>query len=149
MKTLKDLTIEELKSLYKENKTIQQSIYETVYDWRMQEQADEARNIGTEVFNYHDHYTSFYLTTPRFSGAPAPEKVARHLRSEYLEADNLALYNKLNELMDKMEDAEEWDEDRPEYTEMIETCDKLAAGITSQLRAYEDIDEEEILQEFI
>lgn len=149
MKTLKDLSIKELKDLYKENKSIQQKIFESYYEDRMHEQEEEARNIGAEVFQCNDHYTSFYLTTPKFSGAPAPEKVARHLRSEYLEADNEELYNKLNELMDKMEDAEEWDEDRPEYTEMIETCNKLAVGITEQLRAYEDIDEEELIGEFI
>ena len=146
MKQLKDLTTNELKTLFKNNKAIQNKAYELAYDNAMNAQAEEFENMGAGVFEYHDDHSSFFLTTPKVYGAKAPEMICDALHAEYLNEENGRLYKKLIDLYTKMQDAEEWDEDREEYDEMIEVCDKLAEGITSQLRAYEDYDENDALE---
>ena len=138
MKKLKDLTKEELLALEAGNKWLAERIDELATDDASMVQADEFELMGAKVFDYHDHYSSFYLTTPMVYGAKAPEKVAGALDRDYLSEEQAKLYNRLCELNKAMEDAEEWDEERPEYAEMVEVCDKLAESITESLREYED-----------
>lgn len=149
MKKLSELTAKELKQLYYKNKELASQAYEDAYSNNMWCQEMEAKEIGTGVFAHNDHYSSFYLTTPTTYGAKAPEKVAGVLEAGFLNEPNRKLYNRLCELNAKMEDATEWDEDRPEYEEMIEVCDRLAEGITEQLRDYENISDDEVLDLFI
>lgn len=144
MKRLKELTIEELKDLYNKNGEFANKVYEKVYEDAMLSQEIEFKAMGAEVFDYNNHYSSFYLSTPKVYGGKAPEKVAGKLDRDYLTEENAKLYDKLCELNAIMEDAEEWDEDREEYNEMIEVCDKLADGITEQFRAYENIEDDQI-----
>lgn len=146
MKQLKDLTTEEIITLFKNNKSIQSKAYDLAYDYAMQCQADEFDLLKANVFDYNNHYSSFYLTTPMAYGSKAPEKVAESLDVDYLNGDNAKLYRRLNLLYAKMQDAEEWDEEREEYIEMIEVCDKLAEGITLQLQAYENYDENDAIE---
>lgn len=141
MKKLKDLTKEELLTLEASNKWLAEQIDERAMDDASMIQADEFELMGAKVFDYHDHYSSFYLTTPMAYGAKAPEKVAGELNRDYLTEEQTKLYDRLCELNKAMEDAEEWDEDRPEYAEMVEMCDRLAESITESLRAYEDYTE--------
>ena len=117
----------------------------------MWQQGEEFKLLGADAFDYHDHYSSFYLTTPCVYGAKAPEKLAGKLDADYMSEEDAKLYKELCELNDKMEDAEEWDEERPEYARMIEIADKLAEDITEQLRAYEDTTgyEEQIIDDII
>ena len=147
MKTLKELNDKELKELYENNQELKQHAWEDAYSDNMDCQAFEADEIGTEVFDYHDHYSSFYLTTPMKYGTRCPELVANKLKGvDYLTKENAELYDKLNKLIDKWEelDYDEQQEEKGEkiYDEAIEVCDKLAEGITEQLRAYEDIDDD-------
>lgn len=146
MKQLKELTTNEIETLFKTNKAIQSKAYELAYDYAMQCQADEYDLIKANVFDYNNDHSSFFLTTPKVYGSKAPEKVAEELDADYLNEDNAKLYRKLNLLYAKMQDAEERDEDRAEYAEMVEVCDKLAEGITAQLRSYEDYDERDALE---
>ena len=49
MKQLKDLTTNELKTLFKNNKAIQNKAYELAYDNAMNAQAEEFENMGAGV----------------------------------------------------------------------------------------------------
>lgn len=153
MKTLKDLNDKELKELYENNQEIRDRAWEDTYNNAMNCQAFEADEIGIEVFNYHNHYSSFYLTTPMRYGTKCPELVANKLKdADYLNKENAELYDKLNKLIDKWENLtyDEQQEEKGEkiYDEAIVVCDKLAEGITEQLRAYEDAGDEQAFEEF-
>lgn len=153
MKTLKELNDKELKELYDTNDMLQTKAWEDAYNDSMECQYQESEEIGTEVFDYHDHYSSFYLTTPMRYGTKCPELVANKLKGvDYLTKENAELYDKLNKLIDKWEelDYDEQQEEKGEkiYDEAIAVCDKLAEGITEQLRAYENTDDEQAFEEF-
>ena len=147
MKKLKDLTIEELKKLYENNKGFKDLIFNYIYDEKMMLQGEEAENIKTDVFKYNNYYSSFYLSTPCFYGVKDGLKVAHKLDEEYLNEENAAIYEELNATADIYEnlDAEELDAQGEELEEKMNAlCDKLADGITRQLREYEDITELDI-----
>ena len=149
--TLQDMTREQLLELIASNKWLEEKISEQAWDDAMWQQGEEGKLLGADAFEYHDHYTSFYLTCPKVYGGKAPEKLVGKLDTDYMSEEDAKLYNKLCKLNDKMEDAEEWDEDRPEYDRMIEIADTLAEHITEQLRAYEDTTgyEEQIIDDII
>lgn len=142
MKTLHDLNDKELKELYDNNQDLKNQAWRDAYDDNMLCLEQEFKEMGAEVFDYHDHYSSFYLSTPTIQGAKAPEKVAGKLEKDYMNPDNAKLYDKLCELNDKWEqlDYDDQDEDSELYQNMIETCDQLAEGLTDQFREYENID---------
>ena len=147
MKTLHDLNDKELREFYDNNNDIQRQAWQNAYEDNMFCQEQEFKEMGAEVFDYHDHYSSFYLSTPTIQGAKAPEKVAGKLEKDYMNPDNAKLYDKLNELTDKWEnmtfDEQQSDKGDELYDKMIDACDKLADGITEQLREYENISDEE------
>jgi hypothetical protein len=137
MKTLKDLSVSELRELIKHNHWFETAIYEDAYEELSIEQGEEFKLCGADKFDYHDHYSSFYLTCPTAYGAKSPEKLVGKLDEDYMTEEMKPLYKKLCELNDKMEDAEDWDETRPEYDEMRDIADKLAELYTDMLRGYE------------
>lgn len=139
---IKDLTKEQLVELIKENKWLEQQIDELVQESISYGQSEEFNLIGAKVFDYHDHYTSFYLTAPRAYGVADGYKVAHKLDREYLTTDNAKIYDELNELADKWEnmDYDEQDEHRDIEEKMDELAEKLAEGITDQLKAWESME---------
>lgn len=143
---INELSKDEIKKLMGSNKWLEDKVYEYAYEDAMRAQSEEFKLIGADVFDYHDHYSSFYLTTPTIYGAKAPEKVAGKLDAEYMSEEDAKLYKELCELNAKMEDAEEWDEDRPEYERMTEIADELAEHLTAYFRGFEDITDEQIDQ---
>lgn len=148
---IQDMTREQLLELKNSNKWLDEKISEQAWDDAMWQQGEESKLLGADAFDYHDHYSSFYLTCPRVGGGKAPEKLVGKLDTDYMSEEDGKLYKELLELNEKMEDAEEWDEDREEYDRMIEIADKLAEDITEQLRAYEDTTayEEQIIDDII
>ena len=143
---INELSKDEIKELMAKNKWLEDKVYECAYEDAMWAQSEEYKLMGAEAFDYHDHYSSFYLTTPTFYGAKAPEKLAGKLAAEYMSEEDAKLYNELCKLNAKMEDAEEWDEDREEYKRMTEIADVLAEHLTQYFRDYEDITDEQIDQ---
>lgn len=140
---IQDMTREQLLELRASNKWLAEKISEQAWDDAMWQQGEEGELLGAKAFDYHDHYNSFYLTCPTIGGGKAPEKLVGELDTDYMSEEDGKLYKELLELNEKMEDAEEWDEDRPEYGRMVEIADALAEHITEQLRAYEDTTEYE------
>lgn len=147
MKKLSELNKEELNELYKNNGEFQSYVYEQAYERMMFEQEEEAKSLNTKVFDYHNHYTSFYLSTPIKYGAKEPERIAHNLDADYMTVENSELYEELNKLTDEWENMtyDEQEEHEELYDKMIEVCDNLAEGLTEQLRVYENPNEEDIL----
>lgn len=144
MKTLHDLNDKELRELYDKNTSLRYRAWEDAYNDNMLMQGEEFNQMGAKVFDYHDHYSSFYLRTPTIQGAKAPEKVAGELEKDYMNPENAKLYDELCKLTDEWNaiDYDDQDEDSELYQNMIETCDKLADGLTEQFREYENVDED-------
>lgn len=143
---INELSKDAIKELMGKNKWLEDKVYEQAYEDAMWAQSEEFKLMGADCFDYHDHYTSFYLTTPTFYGAKSPEKIAGKLDKDYLSEEDRKLYEELCELNGKMEDAEEWDEDREEYKRMTEIADELADHLTAYFRGFEDITDEQIDQ---
>ena len=145
MKKLQELTGDKLIALYENNKDFAALVYEYAYSNAMDMQADDARSIGcVGVFNYNDYYNSFYYT------APDPELVAGRLDADYLTPENAENYRKLCEKIDAWENL---DADAIDlygcalYDEAQALADELARGITAQLRAYENITDDDVTAE--
>ena len=137
---LKELNTKELAELYGDNKWLMEQIDSLAWERARFDQDEEFRLIGARCFDYHDHYNSLYLTCPTIYGAKAPEKIAGKLNSEYLSEEDTKLYNELCKLNDEMENAEEWDENRPEYDRMIEIADELADHLTMYFQDFESME---------
>ena len=149
-KKLSELSKSELQKILKENREFEGAVYEYAYEDAMRGQEIEFEEMGARVFDYSDHYSSFYLSTPRVYGTKAPEKVAGALDADYMTDENSKLYKKLCDKMNQWEnmttDEQETEEGDAVYNEACELCDELADGITKQLRAYEDITDEQVAQ---
>lgn len=147
MKQLKDLTSDELYDLFKNNKEFNALCYELAYNYSMEQQSIIFNDINCKVFDYHDYYTSFYLTTPMVNGVKAPEQVAHELDETYMNDKSVELYNKLCAKVDEYEnmtiDEQETDQGYALYDEACKLCDELAENLTTELREYENIDEQE------
>lgn len=144
--TINELSKDAIKELMGNNKWLENKVYECAYEDAMWAQSEEYKLIGAECFDYHDHYSSFYLTTPIIYGAKAPEKVAGRLTTEYLSEEDTKLYNEMCELIDKWEDmtTDEQDEHEDVYDKASDVCDKLAEHLTTYFRDFEDITDEQI-----
>lgn len=151
MQLLRNLTGEQLKSLYNKNNEFANLIYESCYNSNMLMQEDEGNGVDPEhVLECHSHYYSFYLTAPAVYGVTAPELLAGKLDPDYMTPENAETYRKLCEAVDAWEnmDADEQDADESGIYEKAQAlAENLAEGITDQLRAYETIDDEQIAAE--
>lgn len=138
MKTLKDLSIEELKELAENNSWLKEKIDNMAYEDAMYMQEEEGELIGVKAFDIHDHYSSFYLSTP-FNGYKNGYKIAGALDAEYLSEENKKDYAELCELAKRYDELtpEENEEEDKIWDRINDLSDKLAADITEQLRAYE------------
>ena len=139
---LKELSDKELAELYNDNKWLMEQIDNQAWERASFDQAEEFKLIGAECFDYHDHYSSFYLTTPTIYGAKAPEKVAGELDTEYLSEEDTKLYNEMCELIDKWENMTTDEQDKHEdvYDKATELCDKLADNLTTYFRDFEGME---------
>ena len=149
-KPLRQLTREERRALLRKNNDLRNAVAESCYETNMFCQRDEFEDMGAKVFDYHDHYCSFYLSTPTVYGAKAPEQVANALDSDYLSPEEKKVYDELCAEIDKWEnmDWEEQDANEELYDHAIELCDELADKLTDHFRAYEEITEEQMDEEF-
>lgn len=147
MKLLNELSVKELKSLYTNNKDFSDAVYSEAYDQAMEAQSEEFKLLGAGVFDYSDYYSSFFLSTPS-RGYKDGTAIAGKLNAEYMNIENEALYEKLNKLADRWENLTTDEQDAPEgdqlWDEINATADELAEGLTRQLRAFEDIQDDQI-----
>lgn len=150
--TIKDLSRKEFDDLLSTNKWLEQQVGELVQEQISFGQSEEFNLIGAKAFDYHDHYTSFYLTVPVRYGVKDGHSVAGKLDRDYLNEENAKLYDELCELADKWDNMtyDEQDEHRDIDEKMDEVCKRLADGVTEQLQAWEnwetyvDVKEQEI-----
>ena len=138
MKTLKDLTPEELDELIKNNGWLKKEIFCRALDDLSEQESDEYKLIGCDIFDWHAHYSSFYLTTPANYGVKDGLKVANSLNSDYLTEENKALYDELNAIYKEYSELSADDLEGEKGEELEEKAnilaDKLADGITRQLQ---------------
>lgn len=142
MKKLKELSLKELRELYEKNQGFASAVYEDAYSTNMDMQADEFNSMRAKVFDYHDHYSSFYLTTPRRYGVKSGYAVAHELNADNMSDKARRLYDQLNALADEMENLEsdELDERQDELEDkMTAVCDNLAEQLTTDFRSYENV----------
>lgn len=140
-KLIQDLTREEFNELYNNNKWLRDKISELAYEDLNWQQSEEFNMIGCKVFNYHNHYSSFFLTPPIAYGVMDGLKIAGELNDEYLNDENMELYEKLNKIAAQYNELD-YDQQQDEEGEKLEDeaneiAKKLADGITRQLREYE------------
>ena len=140
-KLIQDLTREEFNELYNNNKWLRDKISELAYEDLSFQQSEEFNDIGAKVFDYHNHYTSFFLTPPIRYGVADGLMIAGELNAEYLNDENAELYEKLNKINAaycELDYDQQQDEEGEELEdEANEIAKKLAEGITQQLREYE------------
>ena len=147
MKLLNELSVKELKDLYTNNKDFSNAVYSEAYDQAIEAQSEEFKLLGAGIFDYTNHYSSFFLSTPN-RGYKDGTAIAGTLNAEYMNIENEVLYEKLNKLADRWENMTEDEQDAPEgdqlWDEINATADKLAEGLTRQLRAFEEIQDDQI-----
>lgn len=145
MKKLQELSIEELQGLLKKNGKLAGAIYEAVYEDQMFWQGEEMTEIfGKENRTYEicDHYSSFY-----FSLKDSENFTQSIIGTDYLNSDNLELYNVAKSYADKwgamtydeqQEVSDEW------YSEFEKAVEALCRGIEDQLHEFETVSDEAV-----
>lgn len=149
---IKDMTRAEFGELLETNKWLARQVEELVEEAVSFGQSEEFKLIGAEAFDYHHHYTSFYLSIPVRNGVKSGYSVAGKLYRDYLNEENAKIYDDLCDLADKWDSMtyDEQDENGDIDAKMDELCGRLADGVTEQLRAWEnwetyvDVKEQEI-----
>lgn len=146
MRRLEELSKDELHELINKNDEFKAQVYEWGYQAQMDMQEEQYKLMGADVFDYHDHYNSFYLTTPTRYGVKDGYSVAHKLDADYLDDTARKIYEKLNKLADEWENmtTDEQDEHSDYEERMGELSDALAEAITNDLRCYEDVTDEQI-----
>lgn len=149
MKTLQELSVDELRKLHDNNEQFEQAVLNEAYERNMEAQADEFEAMGAKLFDYHDHYSSFYLTTPQCYGVKDGHAIANKLDGDYMSFKARGYYDELCELADKYDNmtCDELEEQGVELDDKMNTvCDKLAEQLTEDFRTYETVEGEQIQQ---
>lgn len=142
MRRLEELSKDELHELINKNDEFKAQVYEWGYQAQMDMQEEQYKLMGADVFDYHDHYSSFYLTIPTRYGVRDELEVAHKLDRDYMTESTAKIYDKFNELADKWGELTEDDDELEE--ELRIAGDALAEAITNDLRCYEDVTDEQI-----
>ena len=147
MRKLGEMSLQELQDLYDKNKDFAREVDERVMNIQYETQSEQFDLVGAKVFDYSNHYTSFYLTTPMHYGAKDGWSVAHKLNRDYMADSTAQIYDKLNALADELENMEsdELAENKDEYeNRMNNICDALAEALTNDLRCYEQFDKHDV-----
>lgn len=147
MKKLKDMTIEELQELYKNNRQFSNVVYECAYEWSMDAQYDFFKDMGAyDAFAIDSTSYATYITTPIRYGVKDGLSVAGKLVKDYLTDEELKLYEEICELKDKYDDEEDIDKGDKIADRADDASDELADLLTKNLRDYEDINDDDIYE---
>lgn len=147
MKKLHELSLDELKALYEKNNGFQSEVWDCVYQNNMYCQSDEYDQLfgkDNRTIEYHNHYSSFYLTVSNH------ENFINEINDpDILTVEGREFYEKAKVLADKWNnmDYDEQDENDELYNELEQTNNRLVEEITAQFRAYEDVDDSQIDEE--
>lgn len=138
MTTIKDLTGEQLKELYEANEWLRQRVNADAEQSMYFCQSEDAKLIGAaSVFACDSTSYDWWYMTPRKDGLANGYAVARKLDKDYLNEENAKLYDQLNELADRYDEAESYEEQDELENKINEISDELAKGITDQLKEHE------------
>lgn len=142
MKKLGEMSVQELQDLYDKNNGFACEVDERVMDIQYEVQSEQFDLVGAKVFDYHDHYNSFYLTIPTRYGVRDELEVAHKLDRDYMTESTARIYDKFNELADKW--GELTDDDDKLEEELRIAGDELAEALTDDLRSYEQFDKYDV-----
>lgn len=146
-KKLKELTMSQLKKLYRDNREFASQIWSDIEEDNMLQQSEEYEAIfgkNNRTVEYHNNYNSFYLTI-----ADHDNFVDSLDDIDYLTVEARELYDKAKDLASQWQNMDMYEQDEhPElYEEMEQTDNKLLHSIEEQLRAYEGITDDEVAQQ--
>ena len=143
MKKLKELSLEELRKLYRENSDFQNALDEGLYEGLSFQAKDEYSIFFTKDakgFRYNDNYSSFYYT---LTDAEAFVNGLNDDLDDYFDKETLPVYKKMKKLADKywnMDYDEQLDEKGEKvYEELEEACKIVLSFIEKQLHCFEEI----------
>ena len=132
----KELDVETKKIYVDKIEELNNRVYNYIYQENMFMQDEELNNMNIKNYvEVKDHYSSFYLVCNDCL------ELIKNIDKDYLNNNNLILYNELYSLYNKLI---ELDEDSEEYEKLYEKIEEktnnFVNGITDQLREYETVD---------
>ena len=140
MTTIKDLTDDQLQALYMTNKWFNEQVNNEAWESMSMAQSEEASLIGcNRAFDIDSTSYTWWYKTPRKYGARDGYSVARQLDAEYMSDKARKIYEELNELARKYDQAYESEELTDELEDAIDDkADELAEQLTADLKQHED-----------
>lgn len=146
---LKDIKDNEelLKEIFNNNEKLKEVCYQETYELSMEQQLEFGELcLGKDFHNYismYDNYNSFYLRVKDSA------LFIENIDKDYLSTEEEELYNRAVELLEKRNN----EEDTDKYYEFDNDLDAVAVEllelIEKDLHGYEDIDEEQVVENFI
>lgn len=151
MRKLKELTLEELKELYKSNHEFSNLVYEHAYSNNMLALEDwgELSKV-TKVCDMDCTSYATYILTPKRNGEREGLAVAHKLDKDYLSEEEAKLYDKICELSDlynnmTYDEQEEWEKKNGDLREQADDlCDRMCSLLTQDASDYENVEEGDI-----
>lgn len=143
MKSLKELSEDELRQLAENNEQLRAEIAERVYEDNMFAQGEDYEQIfgkNNRTIEYHDHYQSFYLTISDH------DHFVENIDRECLTIDGMKYYDRAKSLLEQWQnmDYDEQDENSELYEKIERVNEQLLREIESFLHDYENITKDEM-----
>ena len=141
---INNLTEEERIKVLKYNKKLYNQLLEDLYEQNMHGQEEEYNLLNIKNYvDIKDHYSSFYIKVEN------PIGMYENINIDYLNDEALKIYKSvkkyynyyINTYNDEVRDRN--------YLKIESLMDKLADAITSQLRLWEDVDDDDIQTYFL
>lgn len=143
---LNELNKDELKKVYENNKELQKELYDSYYENLMYNQKElyDILLEGVKGYRYYDYYQSFYLKIT--------DSYEFLKTIDYKILIDYGLTNQLeceacDELYEKYLNSDDYDENL--LNKMNEKASNLLNKIEKELHSYEDISEDDIIEDFI
>lgn len=145
MKKLNELTLDELKELIKNNRELEEKVYEEAYENNMFWQGEWSKEmLGKDKgIRYHDHYMSFYYTI---------DDVETFLNNipdtcrDYLDEEGQKIYDEVMKLFDEWQNMtyDEQDENEELYEKIENGATELLYNIETALHQFETISDDDV-----
>lgn len=146
---LKDIKDNEelLKKIFNNNEKLKEDCYKDTYELSMDNQLEFGQLcMGKDYYNYidiKDNYSSFFLVLKNSA------KFIENINKDYLSVEELELYNKAQELLNKRNNEEDTDKYYEFDNDLDYVAEELLKMIEKDLHTYENIDDEQVQENFI
>lgn len=150
---LKDIKDNEelLKEVFNNNEKLKEVCYQETYELSMEQQLEFGQlclgDNYTDYISIMDNYSSFYLVLKN------SEKLIKNIDKNYLTPTEEKIYNKAVKTLEKRNNADMYNDRYDRFkkydTELSKLAEELLKLIEKDLHEYEDIDEEQVVENFI